>query len=109
MRNDKYIEVQGKNYVLLGMYGGNAHLGLLYDLNNDVYRSGVIWYMQPFEYKSKFFTWRMNLARTIIEYCIKSKDWSKQVKRASRITDFIYKKNKYYIKFNLQFYWFFQK
>jgi hypothetical protein len=92
MVKDKYMKVQGVNYVLLGMYGGMAHLGRLYDLNNDACRSNVIWYMQPFEDKGKFFTWRMNVTRSFLRWCIKSDDWSTGVNRAYKLACLVYGK-----------------
>lgn len=44
----KYMKIQGKYYHLLGMYGGNAHLGEPTDVNNEVVKSDIIWFMQPF-------------------------------------------------------------
>lgn len=50
----QFIKVQGKIYLLLGMYGGHAHLGLPFDVNNDVIQSCVIWEKQPFYNENEF-------------------------------------------------------
>lgn len=50
----RFIKVQGKIYHLLGMYGGHAHLGLPFDVNNDVVQNCVIWEKQPFLNESEF-------------------------------------------------------
>lgn len=54
MSRKKFIKVQGKIYLLLGMYGGHAHLGLPFDVNNDVVQSCVIWEKQPFYNENEF-------------------------------------------------------
>lgn len=54
MNSKKFIKVQGKIYHLLGMNGGHAHLGLPFDVNNDVVQSCVIWEKQPFYNESEF-------------------------------------------------------
>jgi len=54
MKRIRFIKVKGKIYHLLGMYGGHAHLGLPFDVNNDVVKSCVIWEEQPFYYESEF-------------------------------------------------------
>ena len=48
----KLINVQGKIYNVLAMYGGNIFLGSPSDTNNDVVREGIIWEMQPFSEKT---------------------------------------------------------
>lgn len=50
----RFIKVQGKIYHLLGMYCGHAHLGLPFDVNNDVVQSCVIWEKQPFYNETEF-------------------------------------------------------
>jgi len=44
------INIDGKWYILLGMYGGQFYTTNLFDINNDVAKSGVIWFNQPFFY-----------------------------------------------------------
>lgn len=48
MKKLEFINVQGKTYSILGIYGGHIHLGNPYDVNNEVIKQGVIWEMQPF-------------------------------------------------------------
>jgi hypothetical protein len=54
MKRKQFIKVQGKIYLLLGMYGGVAHLGLPFDVNNDSVERCVIWEKQPFFNESEF-------------------------------------------------------
>jgi hypothetical protein len=54
MKRKQFIKVQGKIYHLLGMNGGHTHLGLPFDVNNDVVQSCVIWEKQPFFNESEF-------------------------------------------------------
>lgn len=51
MRKLELINVQGKIYNILAIYGGNIFLGNPYGLNNDIVREGTIWEMQPFNEK----------------------------------------------------------
>jgi hypothetical protein len=54
MKRKKFIKVQGKVYLLLGMYGGVAHLGLPFDVNNESVERCVIWEKQPFYNETEF-------------------------------------------------------
>lgn len=58
------INIQGKWYHLLGMYGGVAYLSDLFDIGNEVCKSGVIWEMQPFFYQNE--KWYGNILQKII-------------------------------------------
>jgi len=60
----KIINVQGKWYNLLGMYGGRAYLSNLLDTYNEVEKEGVIWEMQPFFYQNEI--WYGNILQKII-------------------------------------------
>ena len=60
----KIIKVEGKWYIILGMYGGRCYLGNLFDLNNEVVKRGVIWEMQPFFYQHEF--WYGKLFQKIV-------------------------------------------
>ena len=46
----KLINIENKWYLLLGMYGGSFYAGGLYDLNNDLKLSGIIWERESFFY-----------------------------------------------------------
>ena len=67
----KYIEVQGVIYTELGCYGGNIHLGRKFDLNNEVVKTGVIWEMQPWKYKSKLYGLKTDFLRWCMSIYIK--------------------------------------
>ncbi len=54
MKRKRFIKVQGKVYLLLGMYGGVAHLGLPFDVNNESVERCVIWEKQPFYNETEF-------------------------------------------------------
>jgi len=54
MKRKEFIKVHNKIYLLLGMYGGYAHLGLPFDVNNNVIERGVIWEKQPFYHENEF-------------------------------------------------------
>jgi len=49
----RIINVQGKWYNLLGMYGGRCYLGKITDSYNEIIKSGIIWEMQPFFYQNE--------------------------------------------------------
>ena len=66
MKRNQFIKVQGKIYHLLGMYGGHTHLGLPFDVNNDVVQSCVIWEKQPF-FNEKEFGLK---DRVFVQYCL---------------------------------------
>ena len=44
----KLIKIQDKHYNLLYLWNGEAHLGGLYDVNNESHKKIVIWENQPF-------------------------------------------------------------
>ena len=66
MKRRPFIKVQGKVYVLLAMYGGIAHLGLPFDVNNDSVERCVIWEKQPFFYEKEFGL----KDRVFVQYCL---------------------------------------
>jgi hypothetical protein len=90
MRKEKFIEVQGKTYTLLGMHGGIASLGLPLDLNNDVVWRGIIWEAQPFLDKSSKVNWLYNSMRWVMGKVLTKKDWSQEVQLRQRVASKIY-------------------
>lgn len=51
MKKLELINLQGKTYSILRIYGGYVYLGNPYDVNNEVVKEGIIWEMQPFNKK----------------------------------------------------------
>jgi hypothetical protein len=78
------------------MYDGTASLGMPLDLNNEVVRKNVIWYMQPFEYKSNTYNYVMSLVRYILGKVFHTKDWSTNVDINDKITVFFYGEKRRY-------------
>jgi len=60
----KLIKVQGKWYNLLGMNGGRAYLGKLWDINNCCDDGFIIWEKQPFFYQHEY--WYGGLLQSIV-------------------------------------------
>jgi hypothetical protein len=52
MKKIEFINVQGKTYSIIGIYGGQIYLGNPNDVNNGVIKEGIIWEMQPFYEKT---------------------------------------------------------
>lgn len=48
----KLINIQGKWYILLGMFSGRYYVCNLFDINNELVYTGIIWYKQPFFYNN---------------------------------------------------------
>lgn len=51
MKRFKLINIEGKWYLLLGMYDGHFYAGRLYDVFNDLALSGIIWERDSFFYE----------------------------------------------------------
>ena len=66
MEKKSFIKVQGKIYVLLRMYGGIAHLGLPFDVNNERAKCCIIWEKQPVYFQKEFGL----KDRAFIQYCL---------------------------------------
>lgn len=62
----KIINIEGKWYILLGMYGGQFYATKLFDINNEVAKSGVIWFNQPFFYEHE--RWYGFILKKIVKY-----------------------------------------
>ena len=60
------INIDEKWYILLGMYEGQFYATNLFDINNKVTKSGVIWFNQPFYYDYE--KWYGPIIRKIVKY-----------------------------------------
>lgn len=56
------INIQGQWYNLLGMWGGRCYVSKLDDIDNEVYKSGVVWEMQPFILENEI--WYSSIIKT---------------------------------------------
>ena len=83
-KNWKLIKVQGEWFILLGMNGGMASLGSLWNINNCVVRRGIIWEMQPFCYQHEF--WYGKILQSIVYKIRQIKNWWYQKKFVNCIT-----------------------
>ncbi len=85
MKRKQFIKVQGKIYHLLGMNGGHTHLGLPFDVNNDVVQSCVIWEKQPFFNESEFGL----KDRAFVQYCLLVRYFKRDVFGNSGVKTFL--------------------
>lgn len=87
MERKKFIKVQGKIYLLLGMYGGVAHLGLPLDVNNESAKRIIIWESQPFFHEHEFGL----KDRIYIQYCLLIRFFKSDVFGNSKFKSFLHK------------------
>lgn len=86
----KYIKIQNKTYTFLGINDGNVSCGLKFDLNNEVAKTGNIWNMQPWHYRSKMYNIFTDIIRNLLKLYTWHNNYANKIQNRAKLTNKFY-------------------